>query len=302
MTSGQLLTVVIPVYNRAHCVVRTLDSVAAQTLRPLRLIVVDNNSTDDSLKVVEEWAGRHRSADFDISVLIQPVPGASAARNLGLKNVETPWVLFFDSDDVMDSDHIARIDAEIRANPETEIVGWDGESVYPDGSRKKEKFSSHDTLWYNLIHGSMATLRYCAKTELFRKAGGWNEQISVWDDMELGVRLLLLKPRVVKIEGKPRVHFDISPFSISSMTLDSNRAELSLDSIEKALHEAGRDDMLRWVDLRRVQLAADYHRNGLKEDARRLLKSVTSRRGRWFQIIYLKHRLYRRGTYLMLHR
>lgn len=46
------LTVVVPVYNRAGRVGPTLDSLEAQTLRPLRIVLVDNDSTDDTLRVL----------------------------------------------------------------------------------------------------------------------------------------------------------------------------------------------------------------------------------------------------------
>ena len=49
------VAVVVPVFNRAHCILATLDSILAQTLRPAQVIVVDNGSTDQSKAVVEAW-------------------------------------------------------------------------------------------------------------------------------------------------------------------------------------------------------------------------------------------------------
>ena len=56
---GPELTVVVPVYNRAKLVSRTLDSIAAQTLRPLDVILVDNASTDASKAVMHKWMAEH---------------------------------------------------------------------------------------------------------------------------------------------------------------------------------------------------------------------------------------------------
>ena len=53
------LTVVIPVRNRENLVIRCLDSVKRQTLRPLNVIVVDNGSTDGTWKAVEGWIARY---------------------------------------------------------------------------------------------------------------------------------------------------------------------------------------------------------------------------------------------------
>lgn len=300
MSAGPLLTVVIPVYNRAHCLPATLDSVAAQTLRPLSLIIVDNNSADASLEVARDWADRHGAADFDVKVLTQSTPGAAATRNRGLSEVVTPWVLFFDSDDLMDPDHLERIDRAIRANPTAEIIGWDGENILPGNRRKKVIFSATDPLWNNLVHGSMSTQRYAVRICLINSVGKWNEQIKVWDDMELGVRLLLSSDKILKLNGEPRVHIYYSTESITASTYNDDRAERALDAIEQSLTNAGRENMLKWVDLRRVQLAADYHKQGRREDAGRLLAEVVRRRGFWYRIIYWKHCIYPRGTYLML--
>ena len=54
-----LFTIIIPVYNREALVQRTLDSVLAQTHRPLQLVLVDNCSTDGTLQVLQQFADRH---------------------------------------------------------------------------------------------------------------------------------------------------------------------------------------------------------------------------------------------------
>lgn len=100
--SNPLLTVVIPVYNRANLVKDTLQSLADQTLQVFDVVLVDNNSTDNSLAVLQQWADEHSSHDRRITVLSEAKRGACAARNRGASEVKTPWVMFFDSDDLMD--------------------------------------------------------------------------------------------------------------------------------------------------------------------------------------------------------
>ena len=67
--SKALISIVIPVYNRAAVVTRTLDSVFAQTARPLQLILVDNASTDGSAELLRQWAATHDSSDFGVRLL-----------------------------------------------------------------------------------------------------------------------------------------------------------------------------------------------------------------------------------------
>jgi cellulose synthase/poly-beta-1,6-N-acetylglucosamine synthase-like glycosyltransferase len=53
-----LVSIIIPTYNRAHLIAETLDSVQAQTYRPIELIVVDDGSPDETAEAVEAWAHR----------------------------------------------------------------------------------------------------------------------------------------------------------------------------------------------------------------------------------------------------
>ena len=85
-----MLTIVIPVYNRQDIVNRTLISVASQTARPLNVILVDNNSTDNTLATLSQWKSLVESDDFQITILTETQTGAAAARNCGLHNVTTP--------------------------------------------------------------------------------------------------------------------------------------------------------------------------------------------------------------------
>lgn len=195
------ITIVIPVYNRAELLPRTLDSVAAQTFRPLRLIVVDNNSTDNSLAVARAWADEHHSDNLLVEVVSEQRPGAAAARNRGLSMVESEWTMFFDSDDLMSPGHVALAMSTAGHTPAAELIGWDVAYHRLDGKVVTKPFEPDEIDYHNLMHASLATQRYCARTDLFRRAGCWNPDVSLWDDIELGARLLRLKPVIVKRSG-----------------------------------------------------------------------------------------------------
>ena len=78
------VSVVIPTHNRAQTLPRTLESVWAQTHRPIELILVDDGSTDATPQVVADWAARHEAAPyFVVRSLYQDNAGANAARNRG---------------------------------------------------------------------------------------------------------------------------------------------------------------------------------------------------------------------------
>jgi glycosyltransferase involved in cell wall biosynthesis len=112
-----LVTVIIPLYNYAHFVVEALESVRAQTLDPLDLIVIDDASTDDSLAVTREWMERNETR-FNRVLLLRNRSNAGLAytRNAGFDAAETPFVLPLDADNRLLPPCCARTLEVARAN------------------------------------------------------------------------------------------------------------------------------------------------------------------------------------------
>lgn len=190
------LAIVIPVYNRAGIVMPTLRSIAAQSLRPLHVILVDNASTDNTLAVLQQWAADVSSHDFIVDILQCSTPGAAAARNVGLDAVTEPWTMFFDSDDIMSPSHAAIVMKHIA---DADLIGWNVDGI-SDGKIRRLSFLRRGKAQYdNLFHGGMATQRWTARTQLLRDAGGWNANVRYWDDIELGARLLVRQPRILHL-------------------------------------------------------------------------------------------------------
>ncbi len=302
--SESKLTIVIPVYNRESLVERTLDSIAAQTLRPFDLIVVDNNSTDNSLQVIREWAERHKTdTDLHVEWTSEVIAGAAAARNTGLALVTTPIVMFFDSDDEMYPTLAASVVEAFDALPALDILAWQVLTQSSDGLfRLTKPFSRRHPMSTHIIHSTLSTLRFAAKTEFVRKVGGWNESVRAWDDLELGVRLLAAHPVVRRLESAPLAKTYYTPFSISASkptTRESSDLEHALNCCEENLAIARRHDAIKWIDVRRVILAADYARGGNRPAARRLMSSLVSGHKWIYRLLYFKHRLFSRGTHLL---
>ncbi len=256
------LTIVIPVYNREGELCRCLDSIASQTVGSVNVVVVDDGSTDGSARVAREHPVGAR-------VIEGKHGGPSVARNLGLAAVTTPWTMFFDSDDAMDPRHIA--EALAVATDDADIVGWDVRSISMDGSIRILPFETDDIEWHNIMHGTFATQRYMARTELFRRAGGWDESLRVWEDIELGTRLLALNPMIKTAVGA-NVDVYQSELSVSGIKWMENIAKYPtvLAAIGRSVGRKHAD----WVALKTAILAADIAR----EDAakgRELYDSIT---------------------------
>ncbi len=298
-----MLTIVIPAWNRESTLQRTLDSVAAQTLRPLRVVLVDNASRDATLSIMELWRDMHASPDLDITVTSEPRRGASDARNRGLAHVTTPYVMFFDSDDEMLPSHCADMLRTAQAHPDAEIIGRRVTLSLLNGQIRTGSYTTRHAMFNHLFHGILSTQRYIARTDLVRRVGEWHLRSLSWVDWELGVRLLLTRPVMVTAEGEPTVIVHSQPNSITGTCFSHSptKWEDTLSIIRDDLVGEGRNDLLPWLDTRCMILAAKYHREGAYSEARRLYRQTLSQTSTpmRMRLLYLQHKLTGRGTAMM---
>jgi glycosyltransferase involved in cell wall biosynthesis len=109
-----LVSCVVPVYNGELYLGEALESVLAQTYRPIEVIVVDDGSTDDTADVIASYGDRVWSARL-------PNSGTPAARNLGLSLARGEFVAFLDADDLWHPEKLARQMARFQARPELDM-------------------------------------------------------------------------------------------------------------------------------------------------------------------------------------
>lgn len=301
-------SIVIPVRNRQHLIGRCLDSVRQQTLRPLKVIVADNGSSDDTLQAVKKWIEENEEQELQVSIVEEPRPGATHARNRGFAEVDTPYVLFFDSDDTMHP-QLAELAAKaFSENPTADLVHWRSQLILPDGRRKLRKFNDSDYWRYHIYHALFSTQCFAVRTDYFKKIGAWDNSILAWDDWELGVRLLLGNPAMVPIN---KVLANIFPQkeSITGENFHSKQGlwEDALDTAEMRVMESGRSDALWIADMinyRRANLAAFYKKEGYKNLALPLLnkalrhETITPLRRMLLRLLYHYTALGGRGAYL----
>jgi len=92
------ISLIVPVYNTSIYLNKCLASLVGQTFTSFEIIVVNDGSTDDSLKVIERWQLQHPNI---IKLLDKPNGGLSDARNAGLSLANGKYVMFVDSDDFL---------------------------------------------------------------------------------------------------------------------------------------------------------------------------------------------------------
>lgn len=290
MNTGSLITIVLPARNRAELLPRTLRSIALQSLRPLKVIAVDNGSTDNTAEILGKWAKEVAPSGIEVTVLSEDKAGASAARNRGLREVTTPYVMFFDSDDEMLPGHCERLAECIAANPQAEIIGFDIAVRDDDGWTDIKSVNDSDLLRGHILHGTFSTQRFVAKTDFVKSAGGWNENLPRWNDLELGTRLLVSAENPMVFHGDPGVIVHPSEDSISANGFADDAAQLAdaIAETEAALIANGKEEYLVWTDAKSMILAALCRREGNKESARSIEDKTMRRRNGWKRRLKLR--------------
>jgi GT2 family glycosyltransferase len=107
--------VVVPCYNGARYLARTLDSALAQAYAPLRVLVVDDGSTDESRRIVERYRGR-------VGYVHKENGGQASARNLGIARTRGAYVCLLDADDILAPTMVARLVERLEGSPDADFA------------------------------------------------------------------------------------------------------------------------------------------------------------------------------------
>jgi len=113
-----MISVVIPLYNRAQVIEQTVKSVLNQTFDAFEVIIVNDGSTDNSLNVV-----RDKFTDSRIRIVDQENQGVSVARNRGVKESRYEYIAFLDADDEWDTGFLEKVIEGIEKVPNAAIYG-----------------------------------------------------------------------------------------------------------------------------------------------------------------------------------
>jgi glycosyltransferase involved in cell wall biosynthesis len=190
------VSVVIPTLNRAEMLARTIDRIEQQTVSrdSYEVLVIDNNSSDNTQSVLKQKAGTYRN----LRAFIQAKPGAAATRNVGIREASGEVVLFID-DDIFAEPNLIESHLQYHAqNPGSSIVGtvvspWENTcDPFLRYLRDKAIFNPYSIacnrpMDFSFYHtGNVSTTR-----KHLCEVGGFNEEFFVYgmEDIELGYRL-----------------------------------------------------------------------------------------------------------------
>ena len=230
----QGVAVVIPVYNRAKILQKTLEYVLAQALLPDKLIIVDDGSTDDTAGQTEKWLSDN-AKELNWEIIRKSKSTAAKARNVGFAQIgNAKYVAFLDSDDHWPEDFLERCVRLLDSKPDA--VGATAERHYRVFSGKQQQDTGGmkmtlDPVKWLFKHGGGIASCSLLNSKVVTELGGWPEEPAS-EDTELFCTMSLKGPWLFA-EGRPVV------FNIGNASENQEEGNLSLKYEKREL---------RWVN------------------------------------------------------
>ncbi len=189
-----MLSIIIPVYNRADLVSATLDSIRNQTYTDWECIVVDDHSTDDTVTVLEKYM--MDDPRFQLLIRSDPIKGPSSCRNEGFRHSRGDFIYFFDSDDLLGNRFFETFLPQLEQNPELDYVNIrfarfrnSIEKCYRSSPQKPNRYSMLEALAARRV--SHATVSFIWRRTLLEKQKMlWNPTMFRYEDREMAFRLV----------------------------------------------------------------------------------------------------------------
>lgn len=237
MTSKPMLSIIIPVYNTGQFLGPCLDSVVDQGQDGYEIIVIDDGSTDGSLKVAKDYESRYGF----ITVISQENQGVSAARNSGMTVATGQYIWFIDSDDLVVDGSLPAILNQLRNKvgmisfAMRKIDEYEGQEGKAKGS---PEFTSLAVATDLLRRKNFQSSLYCNifPVELI-KGRSLDETLINNEDIDFTLDTILLADDAIVTNTPLYLYRQRSGSATSSFTL--RRIEDSLKVIEKYIKAAG---------------------------------------------------------------
>ena len=185
-----MISVVVPTWNRAFFLSEALDSIAAQTLRPKDVWVIDDGSTDQTSALVQS-----RFPQFHY--VYQDNQGVASARNAGIARASGEWIAFLDSDDLWLPNKLEAQWNYLQTEPDCRVLQteeiWfrNNRRVNPKKKHaKKSGFIFKESVALCLVSPSAVMIH----REVFEKVGLFDPAMQVCEDYDLWLRIALHTP------------------------------------------------------------------------------------------------------------
>lgn len=212
-----MISVVIPLYNKENQIKQTLHSVLTQTFQNFEIVIVDDGSTDNSLKEVEKIKNSR------IRIIRQQNAGVSAARNKGIKEAKYKLIAFLDADDEWKPEYLASQYELYRKYPDCNVYACNYEFRDNNGNIsntiiRKLPFKGQDGVLNNYFevascsHPPICSISIMVKKNAIQSIGGFPLGIKSGEDLLTWAKLATFNQ--IAYNKAPYAQFNIEGYSL----------------------------------------------------------------------------------------
>ena len=188
---------IIPTKNEEKYIKNCLDSIKKQTIKNYEIIIIDSNSTDNTLKIAKKYG----------KIFIERKKGPSAARNKGAKNAKGDILIFMDADVILNKNFL-KILKNFKTSAVFELEFWD----YKEKKTYKlycDIFNNIMKFMFKIGKPIMSSSLFVCNKKIFDKSKGFREDLLTHEDVDL----------IKRIAKKEKVHLYNSKIKISARRL-----------------------------------------------------------------------------------
>lgn len=249
------VSVIIPVHNAEAYITDTLKSLQNQTYKNIEILVVNGGSTDNSMALVEALNLPN------LTIYNRGNLGQASNSNFGMAKATGDLVKFLDADDILADDCIEIMVEKLRENPNRLVFGewhyfvddinhisWNENPIYRDYENALD--------WYvddhHLAGSMLAVWMWLIPKSILEKVGGWDERLTITNDLEFSTRLILQSDGIGFAKGAKHYYRKGSSSAMTSV-MTINLPEKTATSVVIGLNKAC-DVMLQVEDSPRMRL------------------------------------------------
>jgi len=284
-----LISVVVPLYNKASFIKRTLDSVLNQTYQPLEIIVVDDGSTDGGGEIVASLANPL------VRLIRQDNAGVSAARNRGIQEARGEFIAFLDADDEWRPKYLETICELLLNYPDAGLFAT--AYIYYSKTQQKKivnrNYPRMSTIFdknpFKCYFGDplFFTSSVVIPKKIFEELGGFPVGIKLSEDIETWLKIGLFS----KIAYSPKVMVNYrrdTGINTCDTEINDNPTKLfnSLNSwlIDGKIGPKIIKDYYNFIFFKKISLAKEFIKKGDGKKARQVIKKCHPK-GRQFFLV-----------------
>lgn len=222
-----ILSIIIPVYNASAYLRETMQSIVENINERVEVICIDDGSTDNSLKILNEYAKK-----YNIMILNQPHLGAPAARNYGTINAQGDYIFYFDADDVLERGSIEFIISELKRN-DNDLLIFNYEIINERGIKVGER--NHKNHIFAKGKNSLLLYFYLIPpfpgNKIYRKSIITNKDIT-FADVRIGQDLNFYLKYLPFSKNKKIFNFCISKYRLLPKSISHSYDDRVLDIVK----------------------------------------------------------------------